>query len=187
MMNQSALVYLQIDVRPPWPTCLYDDADWFDLDDATLDQPDCHSSQIVPNSKTEDAEVRASIALADLWSRSIRQRHLTEFHVSDPVWGILLDIYVAESKGLQTSLSSSGYAALAPRSTSMRWVNVLIREGKLIREPDPADRRRSWVKLSNFTRDALDKYFAELVQSHRYRLHLKAIVVDETDYNPVQS
>lgn len=191
MMNLTPILYLHIDAHPLWPTCLYDEVELSDAGFSTAEERNGASrssqNEAAPASAPGDVEARTSIAMADLWTRSIRERHLADFHISDPVWGILLDIYVAESKGQKTSLSSLGYAALAPRSTGMRWVNVLINEGKLMSEPDPVDRRRRWVRLSRSTRTALDNYFAELTCSPRYRLHIGAIALCNMSHSEVSN
>lgn len=105
---------------------------------------------------------RAAVAM--LRSRALRRRRLQGFHLADPVWDILLDLYVAAGEGKQVSISDLAIAAAVPRSTGVRWVATLVLDGKLVRRPDPVDGRRHWVTLSADTKATLDVYFLELTR-----------------------
>lgn len=88
-----------------------------------------------------------------------RDRALFNFRLGDPVWNILLDLYVAERRGKRISTSSLGIAAAVPRSTAQRCIAALVREAKLVRYPDEGDARRYWIALSAGSRLVLDSYF----------------------------
>lgn len=103
-----------------------------------------------------------SIANDIVRTRRLRHRHLSDFHLADPVWDMLLDLYVAEARGRQLSISDLALATMVPRSTGVRWVGSLIAEGKLQRHADSDDGRRSWVTLSDATRGALERYLHEI-------------------------
>jgi DNA-binding MarR family transcriptional regulator len=89
----------------------------------------------------------------------MRDRFLLDFRLGDPVWNILLDLYVAEKRGKRVSTSSLGIAAAVPRSTAQRCIAALVREAKLVRYPDEGDARRYWIALSPDSRLTLDSYF----------------------------
>ncbi|HEX8449266.1 MAG TPA: hypothetical protein VF652_06715 [Allosphingosinicella sp.] len=89
----------------------------------------------------------------------MRDRFLFSFRLGDPVWNILLDLYVAEKRGKRTSTSSLGIAAAVPRSTAQRCIAALVQEAKLVRYPDKDDARRHWIALSADSRLILDSYF----------------------------
>ncbi len=89
----------------------------------------------------------------------VRDRFLLNFRLGDPVWNILLDLYVAEKRGKRISTSSLGIAAAVPRSTAQRCIAALVREAKLVRYPDKGDARRYWIALSAGSRLILDSYF----------------------------
>ena len=89
----------------------------------------------------------------------VRDRFLFSFRLGDPVWNILLDLYVAEKRGKRTSTSSLGIAAAVPRSTAQRCIAALVQEAKLVRYPDKSDARRHWIALSPDSRLILDSYF----------------------------
>lgn len=88
-----------------------------------------------------------------------RDRLLFSFRLGDPVWNILLDLYVAEKRGKRISTSSLGIAAAVPRSTAQRCIAALVQEAKLVRYPDEGDARRYWIALSADSRLILDSYF----------------------------
>jgi DNA-binding MarR family transcriptional regulator len=162
----TGLIQIQCLSTLSWPTCLNE------APERAPPPPE------VPERKPEQpalSDLKLTAASADLWSRQVRSRYFDGFHLGDPVWGILLDVYVAEARGQRSSVSSLSLAASVPRSTGLRWVNVLVEEGKLIREPDSQDRRRHWVRLSQKARVALDSYFDELVRSSRHRLYIRSM------------
>jgi DNA-binding MarR family transcriptional regulator len=165
-MIVTGLIQIQCLSALSWPTCLNEIAE------------PAPPQASAPERKPEQPAVpdlKLTVASADLWSRQVRSRYFDGFHLGDPVWGILLDVYVAEARGQRSSVSSLSFAASVPRSTGLRWVNVLVEEGKLIREPDRQDRRRHWVRLSEKARSALDSYFDELIRSSRHRLYIRSM------------
>ncbi|AQR72443.1 hypothetical protein [Sphingomonas sp. LM7] len=98
-------------------------------------------------------------------SRSLRRRLLADFQMADPVWDMLLDLYLSERKGVRVSISDLALAAGVPRSTGVRWVGTLIEAGTLSSEPDSCDGRRTWVELSPESRAALEHYFLEVART----------------------
>ena len=109
---------------------------------------------------------RCRAVARDIWrTRGLRQRFLGGFQIADPVWDMLLDLYVAEARGGRVSMTDLALAAGVPRSTGVRWVNTLIGAGQLDAEEDVNDRRRVWVRLSADSRAALDAYFDAAAQA----------------------
>lgn len=82
---------------------------------------------------------------------------------ADPAWDILLYLYRAELEQRRVSVSSCCIAANVPPTTALRWINRLLREGMIEREPDPLDRRRMWVTLSDAASRAM-RHFLEGVR-----------------------
>lgn len=162
----TGLIQIQCLTALSWPTC---------LNETPEPAPACPGTSERKPEQPAVSDLKLTVASADLWSRQVRSRFFDGFHLGDPVWGILLDVYVAEARGQRSSVSSLSLAASVPRSTGLRWVNVLVEEGKLIREPDRQDRRRHWVRLSDKARAALDSYFDELIRSSRHRLYIRSM------------
>lgn len=90
-----------------------------------------------------------------LWIASRRTIVLGRKYFDDPSWHALLDLYVQESEGRQTSISSACVGTLAAPTTALRHIENLTCDGLLIRVPDPDDKRRVWIALSRETRDKL--------------------------------
>lgn len=74
-------------------------------------------------------------------------------YFADPVWDMLLDLYVASSAAQPVAVSSLCVAAAVPTTTALRWIDAMEQDGLCRRTPDPNDKRRSYVEL---TRDATD-------------------------------
>lgn len=68
---------------------------------------------------------------------------------ANPVWDMLLDLYVAEATGRRVSVSDACIAAAVPQATALRWLNMLDQRGLVIRTADQTDRRRWWMTLSD--------------------------------------
>lgn len=66
----------------------------------------------------------------------------------DPVWDILLDLFVAWHDRRTVSVSSACLAACAAPTTALRWIATLEGRGLIERTPDFEDRRRHFVSLS---------------------------------------
>ena len=50
-------------------------------------------------------------------------------------------------------------ASGAPATTALRWINLMIERGLLLKVEDDVDRRRAFVSLSEPTADAMARYF----------------------------
>lgn len=97
----------------------------------------------------------------------LRQRRQRELYFpadlfADPAWDMMLDLYAAHYEGRDISVSSLCIAAAVPATTALRWMKLLVDEGRFIRFSDPEDGRRIFVGLSDETRSQLDAYFDNL-------------------------
>ena len=79
----------------------------------------------------------------------------------EPAWDMLLDLFVHECQGKQLAMSSLCIAAGIPESSAMRLAQRLCDAGLLVRLPDPADGRRSFMKITPDMAHRLRAYFAE--------------------------
>jgi hypothetical protein len=69
-------------------------------------------------------------------------------HLSSAGLYIMVDLFIAQRTNLQVSISAACIAARVPPTTALRWVQRLCREGLLRRRPDPLDKRRHIVELT---------------------------------------
>jgi DNA-binding MarR family transcriptional regulator len=85
----------------------------------------------------------------------------------DPAWDMLLDLYAREIAQQRNTVSSLCSASGAPGTTALRYIETLLSEGLIIREPDPLDRRRKFVRLTPTALESMRAYFRSLPDSVR--------------------
>ena len=66
----------------------------------------------------------------------------------EPAWDILLDLYIAQAKGRDVSVSSACIGSAVPPTTGLRWLGMLEQAGLVVRNEDARDHRRVLVRLS---------------------------------------
>lgn len=92
--------------------------------------------------------------------REYRERTLGgQIQFADAAWSILLDLYRAALSRGRLSVSDVVVGAGVPATTALRWIEQLTRTGAVDRTPDPSDRRRSFLALSETQFSALDTFF----------------------------
>jgi DNA repair protein RadC len=101
-------------------------------------------------------------ARATLRRRILRRQLLGSAELfGEPAWDMLLHLFVHECEGHRVSMSELCVAASIPESTAMRLAQRLCDAGLLRRLPDPADGRRSFMKIAPDIAHRLRAYFAE--------------------------
>ena len=81
---------------------------------------------------------------------------------AEPAWDMLLDLTAAHGEGARVSVTSLCIAASVPATTALRWLTQMVESGIFQRVPDPADRRRAFIALSDKAIAAMSAYFASL-------------------------
>ena len=94
-----------------------------------------------------------------------RTSYLPRGLLSDPAWGILLELLLAEIQGRRVSLLRIGKVAAVPASTRDRWLKALERHALIVRQADPLHPEDEMISLSRRGSSALRHYFHEVVQS----------------------
>lgn len=98
-----------------------------------------------------------------------RRRRAKIFHSEDlfgePAWDILLDLFIAAKERRRVSVTSACIGSAVPSTTALRWITILEKNGLLVREADPGDARRVYVKLSASGYAAMLEYFASASRS----------------------
>jgi len=56
----------------------------------------------------------------------------------EPVWNILLNLFVAHEEGRAITPDELCAQADVPKATAQRWIGTLEREGRITRKADPA-------------------------------------------------
>jgi hypothetical protein len=95
-------------------------------------------------------------------AREARARFFEAGLFADPAWDMLLDLTAAHAEGQRVSVTSLCIAAMVPATTGLRWIKQLVDCGVFERVDDPTDRRRAFIGLSEKSRDAMARYFAEV-------------------------
>ena len=94
--------------------------------------------------------------------RRLRERYFESELFADPAWDILLDLTAAQADHRRVSVTSLCIAAAVPATTALRWIAQMTETGILLREPDPEDKRRAFILLTDKAADAMARFFDEL-------------------------
>lgn len=105
----------------------------------------------------DGGEVRVTSAelRAVLRARRMRAQFFDGTLFADPAWDMLLDLFAADLERRRVSVSSLCIAAAVPPTTALRWIGTLHDAGLFERQPDPADRRRAYIALSERALDGM--------------------------------
>ncbi|WP_285711845.1 MarR family transcriptional regulator [Erythrobacter oryzae] len=95
-------------------------------------------------------------------NRQARARFFDPELFGDPAWDMLLDLTAAHGEGARVSVTSLCIAAGVPATTALRWLTQMVESGIFERVPDPADKRRAFIALSDKALAAMSGYFASL-------------------------
>lgn len=80
--------------------------------------------------------------------------------VGSPAWDMLLELLDARLRGQSVSVSSLCIAASAPATTALRRIDDLVAGGFARRRPDPGDRRRVFIELTDEAVMRLDRFLS---------------------------
>jgi hypothetical protein len=95
-------------------------------------------------------------------NRQARARFFDPELFGEPAWDMLLDLTAAHGEGVRVSVTSLCIASGVPPTTALRWITHMVESGIFVRVPDPADRRRAFIVLSDRSLTAMAQYFASL-------------------------
>lgn len=82
------------------------------------------------------------------------------FH--EPVWDILLDLFIAGERGDYISVSSACIGSAVPSTTALRVLKLLEDREVVVIESDPFDKRRRFVKLSQPVNKKMVEYLSAI-------------------------
>ena len=109
-------------------------------------------------------DVSAQSVEAFIRTRRERARYLPADLFTDPAWDMMLDLLRSEIGGADVTVSDLSLAASVPNSTGLRWIAAMVARGLFVRERDPKDSRRIFIRLSPELSAALRRYFVEVVE-----------------------
>ncbi|MCW4462611.1 hypothetical protein OK349_12915 [Sphingomonas sp. BT-65] len=105
-----------------------------------------------------DADPRA--VRATIRARRLRDQFFAAELFADPAWDMLLDLYAARLEGRRVSVSSLCIAAAVPPTTALRWIGTMHDAELFGRDPDPTDKRRAHITLTERAAAGMRGYFA---------------------------
>ncbi|WP_097093715.1 winged helix DNA-binding protein [Novosphingobium sp. Chol11] len=111
--------------------------------------------QTIPQSSVEMAQ------------RIIRERRLRDKAFGsdlfgEPIWDMMLDLFVSGEMSTQVSISSLCIAASVPSTTALRQIQLMHQRGIIQRTPDPKDHRRIFVSMTPQWRESLDQLLSSM-------------------------
>lgn len=113
------------------------------------------AEQIAPE---RSASITPAAIRQMIWERRERERFFEPDLFADPAWDMLLDLFLGELERRSICVSSLCIAAATPPTTALRWIGNMTDAGLLERYPDPGDRRRHFLRLSDKARGAMLGY-----------------------------
>lgn len=83
----------------------------------------------------------------------------------EPAWDLLLDLFIAAKERKRVPVTSACIGAAVPTTTALRWLALLEERGHVLREADPDDARRIFVRLSADAYARMVRYFVRAAAS----------------------
>lgn len=115
----------------------------------------------------DDKMLLCRLAREEYNERQRRKEVLDDAFLGEPAWNMLLDLFVSYCLDRRISVSSACYAADVPHTTALRSIDLMEERGLVVRVPDAADKRRSWIELTRESFNAMAKYLAQRGESRR--------------------
>ncbi len=79
----------------------------------------------------------------------------------EPVWDMLIDLFIAAEEQRTVSVTSLCMASCVPPTTALRWISILEEQGMILRKPDSSDARRFFLSLESSFHDRIKRFFAK--------------------------
>lgn len=106
------------------------------------------------------------LAVAEYKSRARRAKFIDTDLLGEPVWDIMLDLFINTLEGHSVSVTSACIASGAPATSGLRYLDLLQRTGFIERLPAKHDKRVKYIALTRQGYLAMANY---MVESRRLR------------------
>lgn len=100
--------------------------------------------------------------------RQARANHFKGELFADPAWDMLLELTAARAEHRLVTVKILCIASGVPHTTALRWLTQMSDLGFITKSEDGADKRRTYVSLSDKGVRAAADYFAGLVPFSHY-------------------
>jgi DNA-binding MarR family transcriptional regulator len=84
----------------------------------------------------------------------------------EPAWDMLLELFIATHEQRDVPVTRACLASGVPNSTALRVLAVLQERGIVVKQADPHDRRRAFVRLSPTGLAEFNGYFRAIADAH---------------------
>lgn len=111
---------------------------------------------------SETLQAHAELASRYLKLRARRSAIAGEHLLSDPAWDILLDLFVGHVRGKNVTITNACIASRRPSTTSLRYIDRLLKEGLLFRERDTRDHRKVHLRMTDRAFHAVAEWIGAL-------------------------
>lgn len=111
---------------------------------------------VIPRSPGGTPAHLVELAAALHAERGQRPWSLESSLLGEPAWDLLLALYVAHGRGYSMKVTDACEEARVPPTTSLRWLEVLNKEGYITRHKHPTDMRIQLVRLSDAAIDRMN-------------------------------
>jgi DNA-binding MarR family transcriptional regulator len=118
-----------------------------------------------PPPASDTFEMTARDIRETIRARRLRDQYFGSGLFEDPAWDMMLDLFAAELERAQVSVSSLCIAAAVAPTTALRWIARMTEAGLFERQPDPFDRRRAFLGLSDRASLGMRNYVAAVGRS----------------------
>ena len=110
---------------------------------------------------------RQYLALAEriVAARRLRSEYFKKPMFGEPAWDMLLALYAGSADGPRQSVGRLTRASGSPPTTALRWLDYLVKEELVVREPNPTDGRSDFVELTDKGRTAMERYLSETLKT----------------------
>lgn len=109
----------------------------------------------------DDLQYLCRLAKEEYTERKRRNAYIDGDLLGEPVWDMLLDLFVCYALDRKVAVSSVSYAADIPSTTALRYIAIMEERGLIVRKPDKKDKRRSWIELTPSAFRSISGYLAE--------------------------
>lgn len=113
-----------------------------------------------PPSEKVDPLFLAEEAQRQILDRKVRQRFVPNSLLGEPVWEMLLDLFVCQANRKLVSVTSLCHASQSPATTALRYITLMEESGLVERIASDADRRVKYIRMTTKTFAAMSLYLA---------------------------
>ncbi|MDF0490155.1 hypothetical protein PX554_18675 [Sphingomonas sp. H39-1-10] len=123
--------------------------------------PDVSNDNLIGVAPSDEQQEDIALANAKyaLAVRRMRDKVLGGELFFDPAWNILIELYVAYGDGMPVTVGNACIAAAVPLTSALRCCQLLQQKRIVVRERDPRDGRRVFLRLSEESYKVLTKIF----------------------------